>query len=286
MELRVLNYFLIVAREENITRAANILHITQPTLSRQLMQLEEELGIKIFNRSNHKIVLTEEGVLLKRRAEEIVSLMEKTKSELMMGETLSGEIVIGCGEFSAFEWLAEKITEFRKIHPEVIFNIVTSDADHTKEGIESGNIDIGLLLEPVDIQKYEFIRLPVEEEWGFAVKADAYENKTCITKEDVKNENLLLPSRTIIRERLARWAGVSADQLHVAGYQNLHSNSDALVLRNAGILYGVRPAVLKEGLKFLPLEEEESTGVVAVWKRNVPYSPAAEAFIRYMQEEE
>ena len=164
MELRVLNYFLIVAREENITKAAQLLHVTQPTLSRQLMQLEEELGVKLFHRGKHSISLTEDGMLLRRRAQELASLSEKTKLELRhKAEMPGGEIAIGCGETKSMSLLSQSMVSFREMYPQVQFRIYSAIADDIKERIEKGLLDMGLLVEPVDISKYEFIRLPVKE---------------------------------------------------------------------------------------------------------------------------
>ncbi|MDR2443528.1 MAG: LysR family transcriptional regulator, partial [Deltaproteobacteria bacterium] len=164
MELRVLKYYLTVAREENITKAAKILHLTQPTLSRQIMELEEELGVKLFKRSKHRIVITEDGLLLKQRAEEIVMMCEKTKGEFLKTEVgLTGEITIGSGEMYSFSYLADFLGEFKKIHPLIRYDIFSANADQVKDRIERGLIDIGLLLEPVDIEKYEFIRIPGQE---------------------------------------------------------------------------------------------------------------------------
>ena len=174
MELRVLKYFLMVAREENITKAASLLHITQPTLSRQLMRLEEELGTTLFRRSNHSIVLTDDGMLLKRRAREIVALAEKTEQEFShKEEALTGEIFIGCGETRNMSFLSRQIALFRKEHPLVQFNIYSANADDIKERIEKGLLDFGLLMEPVDIGKYEFIRMPQKEQWGVLVREDS-----------------------------------------------------------------------------------------------------------------
>lgn len=167
MEIRVLRYFFMVAREENITRAAKLLHITQPTLSRQLIQLEEELGVKLFQRGRHDISLTEDGMLLKRCDMEIVSLSDKTIDELSHKEgSLSGEISIGCGETRSMSILAEKIAKFRDLQSLVQFDIYSAIADDIKERIENGVLDMGLLSEPVDIGKYEFIRMPIKERWG------------------------------------------------------------------------------------------------------------------------
>ena len=173
MELRVLKYFLMTAREENITKAANLLHITQPTLSRQLMKLEEDLGVKLFRRSNHSIVLTEDGMLLKRRAQEIVTLAEKTEQELSRREEeLTGSVSIGCGETRNMSVLSEHMAAFREKHPLVRFNIYSATADEIKERIEKGILDFGLLLEPVDISRYDFVRMPEKEQWGILTTKD------------------------------------------------------------------------------------------------------------------
>ena len=157
MELRVLKYFLMVAREENITRAASLLHVSQPSISRQLMQLEDELGVKLFNRSNHSIVLTDEGLLLKRRAQEMLALAEKTKTELVGEDEIRGVISIGAGELKSSAFLAEIMTAFHKEYPQVKYDFYSGNADNIKERIERGILDVGLLLEPVEISKYDFI---------------------------------------------------------------------------------------------------------------------------------
>lgn len=175
MELRVLRYFLTVAREENITRAARQLHLSQPTLSRQLMQLEDEFGVRLFHRGGHSISLTQEGLLLKRRAQELLALSEKTVRELSHREnTLAGEIYIGCGETKNMATLAKHMAEFRRENPLVQFSIYSANADDIKERMESGSLDMGLLMEPVDISKYEFIHMPWKERWGRAPASRLY----------------------------------------------------------------------------------------------------------------
>ena len=167
METRLLRYFLTVAHEENITRAAEVLHITQPTLSRQLVQLEEETGVTLFIRGKRKITLTPEGMLLRRRAEEILSLVDKTEKELLQQDALvEGTISIGCGELNSVNLLAQIIKDFKALYPKVKFNLHTGNSDRLKEQLEQGLIDIALLLEPVSIEKYDFLRLPVKERWG------------------------------------------------------------------------------------------------------------------------
>lgn len=165
MELRILQYFLMVAREENITRAAKQLNMTQPTLSRQLMQLEDELGKPLFIRGKRKIELTDEGVLLRRRAEEILSLVNKTEQEITQSEEeMVGQIMIGTGIFSSSQtFLSKVIEEFHEEYPLVKFDIYTGNADLIKERIDQGLVDIGFLLEPVDISKYNHMRIPLRK---------------------------------------------------------------------------------------------------------------------------
>lgn len=164
MEIRVLRYFLTVVREENITKASEVLHITQPTLSRQLSQMEEEIGVKLFGRGSRKITLTNEGILLRRRAEEILQLVDKTEKELVeQDEQVEGKISIGCGEIASVQLLPELFRTFREKYPRVSFDIFTATADLVKEQMDKGLLDIGLLLEPIDMDKYDFIRLNMKE---------------------------------------------------------------------------------------------------------------------------
>ena len=172
MELRVLRYFYTVAREENITRAAQLLHVTQPTLSRQLMGLEEELGTVLFHRSSHRILLTEDGMLLKRRAQELLELADKTQREFQSREELSGEIAIGCGETCNMAHLSDLMVSFRQEHPLVQFRIYSATADEVKDRMENGLLDMGLLMEPVDISRYHTVPMPHRERWGALVRED------------------------------------------------------------------------------------------------------------------
>ena len=174
MELRVLRYFLTVAREENITRAAELLHVSQPAVSRQLAQLEDELGVRLFSRSNHHITLTEDGLMLRRRAQEIIDLTDKTQRDFRQHTAeLSGEIAIGSGELRSFSTLGAVLAEFSALHPQVRYALFSGNADHIKEKTENGTLDMGLLSMPVDLAKYDFLRFPVAEEYGVLVRADS-----------------------------------------------------------------------------------------------------------------
>lgn len=255
MELRVLKYFLMTAREENITRAATLLHITQPTLSRQLMQLEDELGVKLFSRSNHNIRLTQDGMLLRRRAQEIISLAEKTEQELSCSKTeLSGEVSIGCGETRNMDFLSEQIAAFREKYPRVRFMIYTANADDIKERIEKGLLDMGLMMEPVDISRYEFVRMPLKEQWAIMVKEDSpLAQKEFVTPRDLIGIPIIHVYRRSVKETVADWFGSLYENIEIAATYNLVRNAVNMV---------------KNGV-----------GAVLAWKKEQPTSAAAAGFV-------
>ena len=283
MELRVLKYFLMVAREENITKAAALLHVTQPTLSRQLMQLEEELGVKLFHRSRHSIILTEDGMLLKRRAQELVSLSDKTIQELSHKDyMLSGEISIGCGETKSMSFLSNHIRDFRQLHPLVQFNIHSAIADDIKERIERGILDIGLLTEPVNIGKYEFVRMPQKERWGILTRRDsALAEKDSICPEDLMGIPLLMVRRELVKNELANWFGDYYEQIQIASAYNLIINAAAMVKSGVGVALCFDLGTnYYDDLRFVPLTPVLETGSVLVWKKNQAMSKAITQFIQ------
>lgn len=282
MELRVLNYFLMVAREENITKAAQLLHVTQPTLSRQLMQLEDELGVKLFERSSHSIILTNEGLLFKRRAQEIVSLAEKAKKELTCEKMLSGEIEIGSGEFISFSLFADIISKFSVQNPNVHFNLNSGNADTIKERLESGSFDIGLLSDPVDISKYEFIRLPQKEKWGVIAHMDfPISNRSYVTPDDLIDLPLIMPHRRLVREEIKNWFGDLYDNTNIFSSYDLLYNAAVMAKKKMGIIFTIELESKFDELKFIPLAPKLEFGSVLVWKKNQIQSAAVEAFIEF-----
>ena len=285
MELRVLNYFLMVAREENITRAAQLLHITQPTLSRQLMRLEEELGVQLFHRGKYRVSLTEEGMLLRRRAQELVSLSEKTKLELQHREdALAGEIAIGCGETRSMSLLSESMASFRREYPMVQFSIYSAIADDIKERIEKGLLDMGLLAEPVDISKYAFIRLPLKERWGVLVHADSpLAEKEAVTPEDLRGVPLLMVRRELVKNELATWFGDAYEQVEIAATYNLIVNAAFMVEQGLGVALCFDLGAVFDNLRFVPLSPRMETGSVLVWKKNQTLSAAHTRFLRHLR---
>lgn len=285
MELRVLKYFLMVAREENITKASQLLHITQPTLSRQLMQLEEELGVKLFQRGKYSMRLTEDGMLLKRRAQELIELSDKTVQELShQGEELIGEIAIGCGETKNMTVLAEKIKAFRQQHPQVQFNIYSAVADEIKEKLEKGLLDMGLLTEPVDIGKYEFIRMPLKERWGVLVRKDSpLAALSEVRPQDLVNVPLIMVKREQVRSELGSWFGDYYEQLQIAATYNLILNAAAMVKCGVGCALCFDLSNVDEELRFVPLSPTLATGSVLVWKKNQLLPEATARFLQYIK---
>jgi DNA-binding transcriptional LysR family regulator len=285
MELRVLKYYLTVAREENITKAAQILHVTQPTLSRQIMQLEEELGVKLFTRSNHNIILTDDGMLLKQRADQIVTLAEKTKREFSRDEGgLTGEITIGSGEMYSFDYLAEILEAFKRENPLIRYDIYSGNADQIKDRIESGLIDIGLLLEPVDIGKYEFARIPGQEIWGVLVRRDSeLAGRSEVCAEDLTDLPLLVAKRAIVQNELSSWVGANFEHLNIVATYNLINNTAAMVQKNMGVALCLKRCNLFEDLCFIPLKPELTARSVLVWKKNHMFSPATSAFLDFAE---
>ena len=287
MELRVLRYFLVAAREENITRAAAQLHITQPTLSRQLMQLEDELGVKLFHRGGHSMLLTEDGMLLRRRAQEIVDLTKKTEQELKHEEeTVSGEISIGCGEARNMNVLCEMMASFRREYPDVSFEIYTAIADDVKERLENGILDMGLLLEPVEISRYQYVRMPLEEEWRVLMRKDSpLAEKEKITPDDLADVPLIVAKRQSVRNELEHWFGQRAEKLRIATICNLSYNNQSIMVESGvGVAMTMEFSSCKDTLCLRPLEPEMKSGCVLVWKKNQILSPAVARFIKHVKE--
>lgn len=288
MEIRVLRYFLTVVREESITKAAEVLHITQPTLSRQLSQMEEEVGVKLFNRGSRKITLTNEGILLRRRAEEILHLVDKTEKELIeQDEQVEGKITIGCGEIASVQLLPILFREFREKYPRIRFDIFTATADLVKEQMDKGLIDIGLLLEPIDMQKYDFIRLDRKENWVVLMRPDdSLTRKESVTAKDLSTLPLILPRRVSVQSELASWFGDYYEKLNVVFTSNLNTNGAIMVsngLAYSLVVEGALPFWDQSKITYRPLSPSLTATSVLAWKRGQPFSVAATKFIEHIK---
>lgn len=286
MEIRVLRYFLTVVREESITKAAEVLHITQPTLSRQLSQMEEEVGVKLFERGPRKITLTNEGILLRRRAEEILQLVDKTQKELIeQDEQVEGKVFIGCGEIASVQLLPKLFKEFREKYPRVSFDIFTATADLVKEQMDKGLLDVGLLLEPVDMEKYDFIRLDMKENWVVLMRPDdSLTQKEWVTAKDLSDLPLILPRRMSVQSELASWFGEYYEGLNVVFTSNLSTNGAIMV--SSGLAYslvieGAIPFWNQTKIVYRPLSPVLTATSVLAWKRGQPFGLAATKFIEY-----
>ena len=288
MELRVLKYFLAVAREENITKAAALLHLTQPTLSRQLMQLEEELRVQLFRRSRYHIELTEDGMLLRRRAQELVDLAEKTTREFTMRETeLMGEIAIGAGETRSMSFLSRAMVSFRERYPKVTFRIFSATADDVKERLDTGLLDMGLLTEPVDVGRYAFCRMKERDRWGVLVRLDSpLAGLDSVTPDDLEQVPLIISGRERVQRELANWFGDRWERLQIAASFNLILNAANMVRYGVGTALSFDLNFSFDDLRFIPLSPTMDTGTVLVWKKDQAFSPAAAAFLQGLRHAE
>lgn len=280
-----MNYFLTVANEKNITRAAEILHVTQPTLSRQLKELEEEIGVTLFYRGSRKITLTSEGMILKRRAEEILELVNLTMAELKEpNQELEGSITIGSGELSAVQILAEICIAFQKKYPGVRFDLFTATADVVKEKLNHGLADIGLCMEPVDHESFAYIRLPVKEKWvAVCQPEDVLSQKSTITVKDLVGRPLILPRRLNVKSELEHWFGDAYEKLNIVYTGDLITNSAMMVQKGAGVALTVEGATSlwnPELMVSRPLAPPMENAVDICW-RKTSCSYVAEKFIEY-----
>ncbi len=284
MDLRVLRYFLLVAKEQSFTKAAKQLNITQPTLSRQLAALEEDLGAKLFDRGGQGVTLTNEGLLLKRRALEMVDLEEKLLSEFQSdSESVEGKIVIGCGEFLAVETLAKICKQFREKYPLVQFVLHTGTADSILERMGKGLVDIGLFLEPVNTEGLDYIRIQGSDHWVITMKTtDPLAKREKITKEDLLPLPLILPERSNVQSELANWFGKDFSKLHIAFTSNLGTNAGIMAMHGLGYPVSIEGAARywrKDLVVQKRLHPEIKTSTVIAWRRNIPYSVAVSRFI-------
>ncbi len=287
MELRTLKYFLAVAREENMTEAANVLHVTQPTLSRQIADLERELGVTLFDRTNRSCVLTGEGMRLRQRAEEILSLVEQAESELADGEgALTGTIRIGAGETQAMRLVLQTFADLHRDHPGVTVELYTGNADAVEERLERGLLDFGLLIEPVNnLDKYEWLQMPGADRVGVAVSARSpWGSLAAATPDDVARMPLMLSSRTSNKAvDLEAWSAgrIVPGELNVIGRFDLLGNASHLVRTGEACLMGIDHLLQLESsdLRFIPLDPPMTIGSFLVWKKYRLRSRACEEFI-------
>lgn len=290
MELRVIEYFLTIAREGSISKAADVLHITQPTLSRQMKELEKSFGKQLFIRGNRKLTLTKDGMIFKQYASEIVNLVEKTKSEMLKSEEeLSGEIYIGSGESSGMRLVMKVIANMQKLYPHVTVHIHSGNAQDIAYKLNSGLLDFGVFIDPVDLSKYDYYQLPIKEKWGVLMRRDSdlsrYEK---ITADMLKNYPVILSDQEIVKNEIAGWIGGNDRKLDVRVTYNLIHNAALLVGENGGYaltFQGLVHTDEKSLLCFRPLEPILEEDIHIAWKKYHVFSKQAEKFLELLKEE-
>ncbi|HJA92597.1 MAG TPA: LysR family transcriptional regulator [Candidatus Eisenbergiella merdipullorum] len=293
MEIRVLRYFLAVAREGNITAAANYLHLTQPTLSRQLRDLEAELGQQLLIRKSHRVTLTPEGIFLRKRAEEIIAMVDKTEAEFFsMENTITGDIYIGGGETQAIRQVADVLKELRDSYPGIHYHLHSGNAQDVTDRLDKGLLDFGLLIQPADITKYDYLNLPARDVWGVIMRKDSpLAAKTEIEKGDLMNVPLLCSRQAITPQREGNrfydWFGKDYEKLDIVATYNLMYN--AAIMVEAGIGYAITIDKLANTSKdsalcFRPLRPRLESGLNIIWKKYQVFSPAAELFLKRLRE--
>ena len=285
MELRTLRYFLAAAEEENITRAADILHVTQPTLSRQLMDLERELGATLMLRGKKGLTLTDDGRYFRQRAEEIVELADRLEQAFTQRNTeISGVISIGASEAVGSRLFAQLIKRFSDKYPLVRFNLYNEMADQIKDRLDKGLVDVGLLLEPVDTTKYDFVRLSQKETWGILMRKDhPLAGRDSIQPQEVTAYPLILPMRERVRSEILNWLHCEEKDLNIPLYYTLLSNTALMVEAGLGCAFCLDGALSihsSPDLRFVPIFPEHTTRSVLVWRKNQLFSPATSLFIQ------
>lgn len=293
MEIRVLRYFLAIAREGSITGAANFLHLSHPTLSRQIRDLEEELGQVLFVRTNRCMALTAEGMILRKRAEEIISMVDKTEAEFSsMEKIIAGDIYIGGGETDAMSLIAQILKDIQTDYPNIHYHLHSGNAEDVTERLDKGLLDFGLLIQPTDISKYDYIHIPAKDRRGVVMPKDSpLAQKDAIRKEDllhiplIISQQVLAPSQT--ENEFVQWFGNDFQKLDIVTTFNLMYN--AAIMVKAGIGYAITLDKLvntseTSRLCFRPLEPSLESGLDIVWKKYQVFSSAAELFLKKLNE--
>ncbi len=287
MELRVLNYFLTVARERTISKAAEVLHLSQPTLSKQLKDLEEELGVQLFIRGNREISLTEDGVYLQNRGKEILSLVDTTTTNLQKNEIIGGEITIGGGETQAFQVLSKILNKLITDYPDVNVHMYSGNADDVKDKIDKGLLDFGLVIDPVEKQKYEYLSLPVSDNWGILVNEQhELAQSNAVSPKDLKDQALLISSQSLVNNQLSEWLGGNLSNYKIVSSYNLLYNASLLVKEGSAVAFCIDGIIntTDSDLVFVPLEPALHSTISVIWKKKQVFSNASSLFLKMLKE--
>ncbi len=287
MEIRVLRYFLEIARVGNMSRAAETLHISQPTLSKQMKELEEELGKKLFRRGSVGLTLTDEGMLLRKRAEDILDMVDKTTDEFNALDTVTGgEVHIGCAESHQIKYLARIIKEFREDYPLFRYHLTSGNTEQVVERLDRGLIDFAVIVEPPNLSKYNYIEVPETNAWGLVMQKDApLAGKTCIEVDDLIGLPIICSAQAM-QVDIPRWCGEKADMLDLTGTINLAYNGSVFVKEGVGYMLSFDNLVdtgTNSSLTFRPLNPPLETKMYVIWKKYQVFTPIAQLLIDEMK---
>ncbi|MBQ0064636.1 MAG: LysR family transcriptional regulator [Firmicutes bacterium] len=287
MELKSLRYFLAVAREENMSRAAQILHVTQPTLSKQLKSLEEEFGKKLFNRHAFSIELTDEGVLLRNRAEDLITLADKITNEFSsMNDITGGDLYFGLAESYQVSYLAKEIREFKKKYPNLRYHITSGGTEQVMEQLNKGILDFAVLVETPDYSQYNALEFPESDVWGIVVsKNHPLAKKKEIFVEDLIGHSLFCSSQSWKKD-IPRWAGLKMNELSLEGTFQLSFNGGIFAQENLGVLLTFDKLLNTSSdseLVFRPLSPRLENKMYIVWKKYQVFSPIAQKFLNTLE---
>ena len=293
MELRVLQYFLAIAREQSIVRAAESLHLSQPTLSTQIKAMEEELGKQLLIRGtkgSRKVTLTEEGMILRKRAEEILNLVQKTEREISLSDqVIVGDVYIGTGETDAVRFIAKAARELYKTYPGIHYHISSGNAQFVIEQLDKGLIDFGIVFGPVDHAKYNFYEMPYKDIWGVLMRQDSpLAAKEAVSPEDLWDKPLILSQQGDNRGALTAWMQKEISELEIVATYNLLFNASLMVEEGLGYAIGFDKIINTSGnsnLCFRPLTPKREAGMSMIWKKYQVFSKASEKFMHKMKEQ-
>lgn len=288
MDIRVLKYFLAVAREENITKAAEVLHISQPPLSRQLKDLEDELGKQLFIRGKRKITLTEEGLVLRKRAEEILELLEKTRAELSAADDgVSGDVYIGGAETDGIRTIAKTMKALLRDYPQVRFHFFSGNAESVTERLDKGLLDFGILLEPADMTKYDFTKLPGTDVWGVLMRKDSpLARQACVKPRDLFGLPVIVSNQVMVKNEISGFLSGKYEKLNIVATYNLLFNAALMVEEGVGYALCLDKIIntsADSALCFRPLEPKMEVGLNIVWKKYQVFSKPARIFLERLQ---
>lgn len=293
MELRVLHYFLAIAREQSIVHAAESLHLSQPTLSTQIKNMEEELGKQLLIRGtkgSRKVTLTEEGMILRKRAEEILELVEKTEREISVADDIMvGDVYIGAGETDAIRLIARVAKKLQKTHPGIHYHIASGNSEFVMERLDKGLIDFGLVFTNIDLTRFEALKMPVRDVWGVLMRKDsALAQKEVLTPKDLWDKPLILSQQEDKGGTITQWLKRKVSDLNIVATYNLIFNASLMVDEGLGYAITFDKIINTTGdsnLCFRPLKPQLENEMSIIWKKYQVLSKPAEKFIATLQEQ-